>query len=146
MPVKYVNGKEVQITEQEEQALRVNINPNSKDKLEKYLDQIRYEAEQGGITVNGLDILTRDRDKVLINGKIAEAMIKGLPDTDSFTFALNGKDFDMTIGALKAVGVAIAEHVQATVDAASVVRPMIADGTVDTLEAVKTAFDAALEA
>lgn len=113
--------------------------------LMAYLDEYRWQREQGGITVGGLPILTRDRDKTLITGKITEALIKGTPDTDTFTFTLGGQDIVMTIGQLKLVGVAIAEHVQRTVDAAALVRPEIASGDLTTPEAVASAFDAAYQ-
>lgn len=113
--------------------------------LAAYLDEYRWQREQGGITVGGLPVLTRDRDKTLITGKITEALIKGTPDTDTFTFTLNGQDIVMSIGQLKTVGVAIAEHVQRTVDAAALVRPEIASGSLTTPEAVAAAFDAAYQ-
>lgn len=113
--------------------------------LVAYLDEYRWQKEQGGITVGGLPVLTRDRDKTLITGKITEALIKSTPDTDTFTFTLGGQDIVMTIGQLKQVGVAIAEHVQRTVDAAALVRPEIASGNLTTPEAVASAFDAAYQ-
>ncbi|MDP2206978.1 MAG: DUF4376 domain-containing protein [Alphaproteobacteria bacterium] len=114
--------------------------------LMAHLDETRWQREVGGITVGGLPVLTRDRDKTLITGKITEALIKGTPDTDTFTFTLNGTDVQLTIGQLKAVGVAIAVHVQRTVDAAALVRPEIADDTLTTPEEIEAAFDAAYEA
>lgn len=113
--------------------------------LAAYLQEYRWQREQGGITVGGLPVLTRDRDKTLITGKITEALIKSTPDTDTFTFTLGGQDIVMTIGQLKLVGVAIAEHVQRTVDAAALVRPEIASGDLTTPEAVASAFDAAYQ-
>lgn len=111
--------------------------------LVAYLDEYRWQKEQGGITVGGLPVLTRDRDKTLITGKITEALIKGTPDTDTFTFTLGGQDIIMTIGQLKMVGVAIAEHVQRTVDAAALVRSQVSSGGLLTVEAVSSAFDLA---
>lgn len=113
--------------------------------LVAYLDEIRWQREQGGITVSGLPVLTRDRDKTLITGKITQALVLGLPDADAFTFTLAGQDVSMTIGQLKMVGVAIAEHVQRTVDAAALVRPEIMAGVLTTPDAVTAAFDAAYE-
>lgn len=111
--------------------------------LMAHLDDVRWQREQGGITVGGLPVLTRDRDKTLITGKITEALIKGTPDADTFTFTLNGADVQLTIGQLKAVGVAIAEHVQRTVDAAALVRSQVSSGGLLTVEAVSSAFDLA---
>lgn len=113
--------------------------------LSKHLDEIRWRREQGGITVGGLPVLTRDRDKTLITGKITQVLVLGLPDADTFTFTLAGQDVSMTIGQLKMVGVAIAEHVQRTVDAAALVRPEIMAGALTTPDAVTAAFDAAYE-
>lgn len=115
-------------------------------RLNAYLDSIRYDREQGGINIGGLPVMTRDRDKTLITGKITEAMVLGLPDTDSFNFTMNGEEITMTIGTVKAIGVAIAQHVQRCIDAASDVRPAIADGTLTDEEQVAAAFEAAMAA
>lgn len=61
----------------------------------------------------------------------------GLPDTDTFNFTLNGVEIQMTVGQVKAIGVAIANHVQYCIDAASSVRPSIANGTLTTEEEVE---------
>ncbi len=119
---------------------------SSKTSLESYLDEHRWKIESGGMTFNGPAIPTRERDMILINGKINYAILKGLPDTDSFTFTLNATEITMTVGAVKAIGIAMAEHVQKTVDAAAVVRPLIQTGELTSAEAVKAAFDTAFAA
>lgn len=115
-------------------------------RLNNHLDSSRYAKEQGGITVGGVDILTRDRDKTLITGKIMEVMVLNLPDTDTFKFTLNGEEILMTVGQIKMIGVEIARHVQRTIDAASSVRPSIANGTLTTEQEVEDAFATTLAA
>ncbi len=115
-------------------------------RLNEYLDSRRYAKEQGGITVGGVDILTRDRDKTLITGKIMEVLVLNLPDTDTFKFHLNGEEIMMTVAQIKAIGIAISAHVQRTINAASAVRPSIFNGTLTTEEAVDDAFEAAFTA
>lgn len=105
------------------------------------LDQYRWEVETAGISVAGFNIPTRDRDKVLINGKITEILIKNLPDTDSFNFVLNGQDVEITVAQIKAIGVAIAEHVQSCVDAAATVRIGIESGAITDHQGVLAAFN-----
>lgn len=114
--------------------------------LVQHLDETRWKKEQGGITVGGITIPTRDRDKILINGKITEVILKNLPDTHTFTFTLDGQDIVMTVGTLKAIGIAIAEHVQFTVDGSAVARPKIQNGTITNKDDVEAAFEAAYTA
>lgn len=113
--------------------------------LNRHLDELRWQKEQGGITIGGISILTRDRDKLLINGKISYANQNSQLDTDTFTFTHDGGDFTMTIGQLRAIGNAIVEHVQRTIDAASQVRPLIANGTLASEADVAAAYEAAYQ-
>lgn len=133
----------VDLTPEEIAAREAEASEGIVDTLLAYLDDVRWRREQGGVTVGGLDVLTRDRDKTLITGKITRALILGTPDTDTFTFTIGGADITITIGQLKVVGVAIADHVQRTIDAAAVVRPDIINGTLTTAEQVDAAFTAA---
>lgn len=109
--------------------------------LLSYLDQYRWEVEQGGISIGGNIIPTRDRDKVLINGKVTGAMLKNSADEETFTFTLSGAEILMTIAEIKAIGLAISEHVQATIDTAAALRPLIEGGELDSREDIRAAFD-----
>jgi len=113
--------------------------------LMSVLDNHRWQVETGGISAGGMEIPTRDRDKILINGKITEIILKGLPDTEAFNFVLNGEDVQLTALQIKSIGVAIAEHVQKCVDAAGIVRQSIEDGSISDVEGVKSAFNAEME-
>lgn len=108
--------------------------------LNAHLDNTRWVWEQGGVVVNGMTIPTRDRDKTLITGKILEAIIKNLADNSTFTFTLNGNEITISVGVVKAIGVAIAEHVQKTIDIAKDVRPKIDDMTLTTTEEVDAEY------
>lgn len=137
---------EVAAIEQEAADLAAAELAERPQRLNGHLDKVRYDTEQGGIVVAGITILTRDRDKTLINGKITQVLVLGLPDTDTFNFTLDGQEITMTVGQIKAIGVAIAQHVQNCIDAASAVRPSIANGTITTEQQVEDAFAAALQA
>lgn len=112
-------------------------------RLNNYLDDVRWQKEVGGINVGGIDILTRDRDKTLVTGKLVEVLLRNAPDEETFNFTLNGEEVDMSVGQLKTVGIEMTRHVQNCIDAAAVVRPAIADGTLSDEESVKEAFDIA---
>lgn len=70
----------------------------------------RYEAEVGGIVLNGITIATDDRSKLLINGAALEAVID--PD---YTMQWKAGDafVDLTGGQIIAIARSVRSHVQA---------------------------------
>lgn len=108
-----------------------------------YLEEYRWRKETGGITVSGLGIPTGDRDKLLITGKITQALLLGTPDSETFKFTLNGSVLDMTVGQVKAIGLAISAHVQKCIDTAGVARTAVlsAPNSFTTPESVESLFD-----
>lgn len=108
-----------------------------------YLEEYRWRKETAGITVNGMTIPTGDRDKLLLTGKITEALLLGTPDSETFKFTLNGTVLDMTVGQVKAIGLAISAHVQKCIDTAGVARSAIvsAPNSFTTTESVESLFD-----
>lgn len=111
-----------------------------KESLMNGLESVRYEVEQGGITVSGLSIPTRDRDKTLINGKISAILIEQRPDNETFNFVLSGENITMTNAQIKAIGLAIEAHVQGTIDVAGYIRSLIMAGELTTQEEVRAAY------
>lgn len=73
----------------------------------------RYEAEVGGITLNGMQIDTDDRSKLLINGAAVEAML----DADYVMQWKTSEGFIELTGA-QVIGIAraVRAHVQACFD------------------------------
>lgn len=109
-----------------------------KSRLKDHLEYVRWEVEQGGIQISEtVHIPTRDRDKILINGKITSCIMQKLPDEDTFDFTLNGQNILMTVAEIKAIGLAIEAHVQKTITVAGVVRGMISDETLTDKDAIE---------
>ena len=73
----------------------------------------RYEAEVGGITLNGVQIDTDDRSKLLINGAALEATID---PTYVMQWKTSGGFIELT--AMQVIGIAraVRAHVQACFD------------------------------
>lgn len=73
----------------------------------------RYEAEIGGITLNGIEVATDDRSKLLINGAALEAVID--PD---YTMQWKTGDGFVSLTGAQVIGIAraVRAHVQACFD------------------------------
>lgn len=104
------------------------------------IDQVRWEFESSGVKIGQMIIPTRERDMVLINGKINYALLKQLPDTNEFTFVLNSNETSVSVGQLKAIGIAMAEHVQKTIDVAAEIRPLVVNGTLKNEQQLRDKF------
>ena len=73
----------------------------------------RYEAEVGGITLNGMHIDTDDRSKLLINGAAVEAML----DADYVMQWKTSEGFiELTSAQVIGIARAVRAHVQACFD------------------------------
>jgi hypothetical protein len=86
----------------------------------------RYEAEVGGITLNGLQINTDDRSKLLINGAASRA-------ARNPSYVLNWKTpagyIQIPAEQVLVMGDAVADHVQACFDRESELLTALESGT-----------------
>lgn len=113
--------------------------PTLSDKT-AHLAQVRYEAEQGGTTHNGLSIQTDDRSQSKYLAELAaiDQGVRADPSpwklTDGFVMLSNAE--------IKALSIAARAHVLACFAAEAAILPGL--DNLSTLDAVSTAFAAAL--
>lgn len=83
------------------------------DEVEATIAARRYEEEVGGITINGLQINTDDRSKLLINGAALEATID-----PSYTMQWKTQDGFVELNSQQVIAIAraVRAHVQACFD------------------------------
>ena len=86
----------------------------------------RYQAEVGGITLNGISISTDDRSKLLINGAALEAVID-----PEYTMQWKAGDGFVSLTGAQVIGIASAvrAHVQACFDRESELLTELENGT-----------------
>lgn len=95
--------------------------------LEAYAAERRWQAETGGIVVNGARIATDDRSKTLITG----ARIKADQDAaHTLRFKVGGPFVTLTAPQIIAISDAVFAHTQASFDAEADVQAAILAGTV----------------
>ncbi|WP_321337772.1 DUF4376 domain-containing protein [Breoghania sp.] len=111
------------------------------DELIARLASIRFEAETGGVTVNGMEIMT-DRES---QAKILAMRIAAKEDA---AFAISWKArngwFDLDAGEAVAMADAVLAHVQACFAAENVVTASIENGSITNMDGVGAAFVAAM--
>jgi hypothetical protein len=86
----------------------------------------RYEAEVGGITLNGVHIDTDDRSKLLINGAALEATID---PAYVMQWKTQGGFIELTAQQVIGIARAVRAHVQACFDREAELLEALADGT-----------------
>lgn len=108
------------------------------------LAEVRWQAEIGGIEVDGMPVPTDDRSKVLIAGACNQALMQ---DEPSFTrtFKINGVFVSVTNAQVLVIGDAIADHVQQCFDAEALVAQQITNGDITLPDDIAAAFDLAYE-
>ena len=87
----------------------------------------RYEAEVGGITLNGLHINTDDRSKLLINGAALEAM---LDPAYTMQWKTPAGFVELAGAQVLAVARAVRAHVQACFDREAELLAAVADSSI----------------
>lgn len=105
----------------------ITINPEKKAKLlSEKIAARRYAAETSGIAINGLQINTDDRSKLLINGAAMEATID--PAYVMQWKTLNGF---IELSGAQVIGIAraVRAHVQACFDREAELLAALQDGT-----------------
>lgn len=122
---------------------RVLADLDSADKISELTTYERAKRD-GGITVGGVFIATTETDRSLVNGAVTRAL---LDNNDALTYPYyptGGNTVSLTNAQYKAIGQAIAAHVQKCLDAYESVFATI--GGYNTIAEVKGAFDAAYAA
>ena len=104
--------------------IRVNVE-RAKEERQKVIAARRYEAEVGGITLNGLQINTEDRSKLLINGAALEATID--PEYTMQWKTPSGFVI-LTASEVIAIARAVRAHVQACFDREAVLLQALQEG------------------
>lgn len=95
--------------------------------LEAYAAERRWQAETGGIRIDGLRVATDDRSKTLITG----ARIKADQDpAHTLRFKVGGPFVTLTAPQIIAISDAVFAHTQASFDAEADVQAAILTGTV----------------
>lgn len=103
--------------------------------LKRYAAAKRYEAENGGVSVNGIAVPTNDRAKLLILGAASS-----LADDDATPFIANGVNYGATTGVqFRAINTAIIGHVQASFAVLADVMVGIDAGSITTPEQIDAA-------
>jgi len=98
---------------------------------------MRWQKEVGGITVNGVNVLTDDRSKLMIIG----ARMKAVEDGNTTKqWKTPGGFVTLDAATLIAIGDAVEAHVQACFDKEAEVLALIDGGTIVTPEQVAAAF------
>ena len=87
----------------------------------------RYEAEVGGITLNGVPIATDDRSKLLINGAALEATID---PAYVMQWKTPGGFIELTAQQVIGIARAVRAHVQACFDREAELLAAVADGSI----------------
>jgi hypothetical protein len=141
---KLVNGVSVPMTQEEITARQAEEAAWAVSKLAAVLPAYYFEKLNGGITVNGVFIATGPEDRNLIGGAVTRAVVQ---NNDALThpyYPTGGGSVSLTNAQYKALGLAIAEHVQKCLDAEDTVQANI--GNYTTEQQIKDAFDAAYAA
>jgi len=103
-----------------------------------------YRATRdGGTTIEGMAVQTDEGSRGLINGAVARAILRGTPER-TFTFKAPTGAVIITDAQIMGIGMAVADHVQACIDAEAAVSAVLDD--YDTEAEVQAAFDAAYAA
>lgn len=108
-----------------------------------HLDQYYASKLNGGVTVNGLTVPTTNEDRVLLVGAVTRAQIDNDDTIEYPYYPVGAPPITLTNAQFKALGVAIANHVQKCLKADDAVRTQISDGTITSRAAIYTAFEAA---
>jgi hypothetical protein len=118
--------------------------PLTQEELLDILADVRWQSECGGIELNGIEVPTDDRSKLLINGAFNQALMQ---DDESFTrtFKISGAFVTLTNGQVIAIGHAIADHVQQCFEAEALVAAQIVAGTITALDQIEDAYDLAYD-
>lgn len=85
-----------------------------KDVLKVSVTAKRWEVETGGITLNGMRVLTGTEDQNRITSVVANARRAGIEEVD---FKADSGWVKVSIGTVEAIATAIAVHVQASFSA-----------------------------
>lgn len=104
------------------------------DQLIAYAAQRRWEAETGGIAVNGLPIPTDDRAKLMIKGRADTAV-----DENEYKLVMGAFRATLTGLEFKTIHNAITDHVQACFDVQDAVVGDIEVGIVTTFAEIDAA-------
>ena len=106
--------------------IRVNVE-RAKEERQKVIAARRYDAEVAGITLNGLQINTDDRSKLLINGAALEATID-----PAYTMQWKTPTGFVDLTGEQVIGIAraVRAHVQACFDRESELLTAVADGSI----------------
>lgn len=138
MTKKLVNGELVDLTTEEQAAYDAAQTAHQQGAQQRALSALarhRYKVETGGITVNGLTVLTDDRSKLMINGALAAAT-----QNPSFTTKWKTPTGFVTVNATQIAGIAtaVSAHVAKCFDAEATVAAEVANYNEET---IITAFD-----
>lgn len=139
---KLVNGEIVQMSEAEIAGRQAEEAAYAAGKLAKVLPAYRDQKINGGITVSGVFIATAESDRTLINGAVTRALLDA-NDTKTYPYyPTGGGTVTLTNAQYKAIGAAIAAHVQKCLD----VSESLDVSNYTTEQQIKDAFDAAYNA
>jgi hypothetical protein len=119
----------------------ITFGPPRNDVLAAYLANARWEREESGITIDGVDIATDRVSQGMINGAVAylreDETIESIEFKTVDGFATIGRN-DMVL-----IGKAVAAHVQACFAVERSILADITSGTVTTAAEIEAALDAA---
>ena len=134
---KMVDGNLVNLTSQEIADRQAEESSFTAKKVEAHKIAYYNEKLNGGITVDGIFIATGAEDRNLINGAVTRALLDG-DDTKEYPYYPTGGGVtNLTNAQYKAIGAAIALHVQACLDA----QAAIEGNTYNTIEEVRQAYE-----
>ncbi len=114
------------------------------DTAKDVLAECRRKKENGGINLNGINVKTTEGSLIKINGAVSRAILENNDSNSHKFYAEDGSEHPLTNAQFKAIGLALANHMQKCLDAANVVEKSI--GNYKTTEEIKTAFNEAYNA
>lgn len=129
------------MTHEERAAQDASWKANKPERMAAQLSTITNRHINGGITIDGMFVATGTEDRALINGAVTRAVMDNDDAKEYPYYPAGGGKIMLTNAQFKAIGQAIAAHVQKCLDTEDAINP--ADyATIDEMEA---AFVAALQ-
>lgn len=116
----------------------ITIRPPSPEELVAYAAQKRWEAEVGGITVNGLCVHTDDRSKIMVIGARNAAQVN--PNFTTEWKAVDGTFVTLDAAAIIAVSDAVLTHLSRCFEVEASVLAGIGGGAITSREQIDSAF------